>query len=314
MLLIFAILLLIAGLVIMIYSAEKLVKGIVNVSFGFGVSAYLITAVFIGFDPENMAAGGAGAFQGLHGIAIGSILGAVMIPTALAFGITCLFIKLKFKKISKPIVILPIIVTLLLLVVSLDGLISRIDAIILLVSFAVLVAYIFRLNRKGEDIKPAGEVKEYLEKKKISKWKAVVILVLAVIGIVLGSEMLVEGAKPIINFLGIGETLFGMTIVAFLISIEELAKQLPAAIKGRSDISYGNMSGSIFHFLLLNAGVIALINPIVISKEILIFYFPVVIVTMVFISGLMLRKNIPRFAGIILILLYVAFILKGYLY
>lgn len=298
----------------MIYSAEKLVKGIVNVSWGFGVSAYLITAVFIGFDPENLAAGGVGASQGLHGIAIGSILGAVMIPTALAFGLTTLLVKLKFKKVSKPIVTLPILVTLLLFMLSIDGIISRIDGVILLVAFALLVLYIFRLTKKGEDIKASGEFGEYLEKKKINRWKALIIMIISVVGIVIGSEMLVEGAKPLIELLGITDTLFGMTIVAFLISVEELAKQIPAALKGRAEISYGNMSGSIFHFLLLNAGIIALINPIIISREILVFYFPIVFIAMTLISGLMLKKNIPRLSGILLILLYLIFILKGYLY
>jgi len=298
----------------MLFSAEKLVKGVVNVSRGFGVSAYLITAIFVGFDPENMAAGGVGAYQGINGIAIGSILGAVMIPTALAFGITTLFVKMKFKKVSKPIVLLPTFVCLFLLLLSLDGLISRFDAILLLLAFTLLVIYIFKISKKGEDIKPAGEVKEYLEKKKINKWKALFILAVAIIGIVLGSEMLVEGAKPIISILGISDTLFGMTIVAFLISIEELAKQVPAAIKGRADISYGNMSGSVFHFLLLNAGIIALINPIVISKELLLFYFPIVILTMIFISVIMIKKDIPRWTGAVMILLYLIFILKGYLF
>ena len=314
MAIILSILLLIAGLIIMIFSAEKLVKGIINVSFGFGISAYAITAVFIGFDPENMAAGSAGAAQGLHGIAIGSVLGAVMIPSALAFGITALLVKLKYKKVSKTIVLLPIAAALLLFLVSLDGLISRFDAVVLLLGFIFLVCCIFRLAKKGEDIKPRGEVKESLEEKKMNKWKALMIMILSIIGIVVGSEMLVEGAKPIMNYFGLSDTLFGMTIIAFLISIEELAKQIPAAIKGRSDISYGNMSGSIFHFLLLNAAVIALVNPIIISKEMLYFYFPIIFLTMITISFLMLKKNIPRFSGIILILFYVIFVLKGYLF
>lgn len=311
--LIFAILLLIAGLILMIFSAEKLVKGIVNVSVGFGISAFVLTAVFIGFDPENLAAGGTAAYQGINGIAIGSILGALMIPTALSFGLTAMIVRLRFKKVSKPIVLLPVFALLLLFILSLDGIISRIDGIILIISFLILVIYLLK-ESKAKTIVPAGEIKEYLEKKKINKWKALIILVLALLGIILGSEMLVEGAKTTISYFRVSETLFGMTIIAFLISAEELVKQIPAAIKGRPDISYGNMSGSVFHFLLLNAGIIALIHPIGISSDMLYFYFPIAFISLSLISIFMLKKDIPRYLGIPLVILYLIFVLKGYLF
>lgn len=303
----------IIGLVIMIYSAEKLVKGIVGASLGFGISAFLITAIFVGFDPENLATGAAGALEGMHGIAIGSILGSIMIPIALAFGITALLARLRFKKVSKPILLVPIGVTALLYILSIDGILSRFDGILLIAAFIVTIFYLLSASKKGIDVQPEGELKESLEEaEKLSKWKSMIILVLSLIGIVIGSQLLVKGAEPIIQLLGISDTVFGMTILAFLISIEELAKQLPAAMKGRADISYGNITGSIIHFLLLNAGLIALINPIQISSIVLTFYFPVVLITILFTSLVMLKKEIPKWAGIILILLYILFVIGGY--
>ena len=111
----------------------------------------------------------------------------------------------------------------------------------------------------------------------------------------------------------ISDTVFGMTIFAFLLSIEELARELPAARKGRADISYGNVVGSIFHFFLLNAGIIALVNPVQVSSVVLTFYFPVVLITVVFISLVMMKKSVPKWAGVVLILLYVLFVSKGFL-
>lgn len=77
-----SILLFIAGLAIVVYFAEKLVKGAVGTSLGFGISAFLVSAVFIGFDPENLAVGAVGSFEGVAGIALGSIIGAAMVATA----------------------------------------------------------------------------------------------------------------------------------------------------------------------------------------------------------------------------------------
>jgi len=312
--LIIPLLMFIVGLVMVIYSAEKLVKGIVGVSLGFGISAFLVSTIFVGFDPENLASGAAGAFENIYGIALGSILGAAMVAIALAFGITALFAKLKFKKVSKSVLLTPIIATVFLYALSIDGILSRFDGILLIAAFIGAIVYLIRASKKGLDIKPEGELEESLEEaEKLSKLKSTIIFVLSLAGIIIGSELLVNGAKPIIQFLGISDTVFGMTILAFLISIEELSRELPAARKGRADISYGNVVGSIFHFFLLNAGIIALVNPIQISSIVLTFYFPVVLITVIFISLVMMRKEVPKWAGIVLILLYILFVVKGYL-
>jgi len=312
--LIFPILMFILGLGMVVYSAEKLVKGVVALSLRFGVSAFIISIIFIGFDPENLATGAAGSFENVYGIALGSILGAAMVAIGLAFGITALLAKIKFKKVSRQILLTPIIATILLYALSIDGVLSRIDGILLIIAFIIAIIYLFKASKRGIDIKPEEELEESLEEaEKLSKWRSVIIFVLSLAGIIIGSELLVNGAKPIIQFLGISDTVFGMTILAFLISIEELARELPAARKGRADISYGNVAGSIFHFFLLNAGIIALVNPIQISPVVLTFYFPIVLATIIFTSLVMIKKEVPKWAGVILVLFYVLFILKGYL-
>lgn len=308
-----ALLLFVVGLVMVIYSAEKLAKGVVGVSIGFGISAFLVSVIFIGFDPENLFVGATGSFEGFSGIALGSILGAAMVAIALAFGITALFVELKFKKVSKGILITSFAAVFLLLLLSLDGVISRFDGIILFAGFVFSIYYIIKASKKGMDIKPAGEVKETLEKtEKPTKWKSAFIFVASLAGIIIGSEFLVKGAEPIIRFLGLTDTVFGMTILAFLVSIEELARELPAALKGRSDITFGNIVGSILAFFLFNAGIIALVRPIKVGIMTLQFYFPIVLVTISIISLFMLKKKIPRWAGAIFIALYLVFVAGGY--
>ena len=306
-----AVFLFIIGLIMVIYFAEKLVKGVVGVSLSFGISAFLISTIFVGFDPENLFVGATGSAEGLSGIALGTILGSCMVAIALAFGITALFVELKFKEVSKGILMNTFAAVLLLLLLSIDGVISRFDGIILLVGFAFSVYYLFKLSKRGLDIKPSGEVKEF-SKEKISKWKSTFIFIASLVGIIVGSQLLISGAEPIIQFLNLTDTVFGMTILAFLISIEELARELPAALKGRSDITFGNIVGSILHFFLFNAGLIALVNPINVGKQTLLFYFPIVLVTIFVISLFMLKKKIPRLAGAIFIILYLIFVIGSY--
>jgi cation:H+ antiporter len=132
--------------------------------------------------------------------------------------------------------------------------------------------------------------------------------------IIIGGEMLVAGSKTIIVSLGLSDTVFGMTILAFLVSIEELARELPAALKGRPEISLGNVIGSIMAFFLFNAGIIALLAPVPVDAQILRFYLPVCFGTVVIISAFLMARSIPRWAGGILVFLYLIFVTGGYIW
>ena len=124
--------------------------------------------------------------------------------------------------------------------------------------------------------------------------------------------MLITGSETIIARIGLSDTVFGMTILAFLVSIEELARELPAAMKGRPEISFGNVIGSILAFFLFNAGIIALVSPVTVDAQVLRFYLPMCFGTVIVLSLFMMTKKIPRWAGGILVFLYLVFIVVGY--
>ena len=197
--LIVAILLFVAGLILVIYFAEQLVKGVAGTSRGFGISTFLLSVIFIGFDPENLAVGAIGSYEEVYGIALGSIIGAAMVAIALAFGITALFVPMKFDHVPKHILIIPIIAVVLLGILSWDGLISGVDGIILLSGYVFSIFWLIRSSRKGFDIKITGEIEETLEKSnKSNKWRSTGIFVISLVAIITGSEMLVRGSKAII--------------------------------------------------------------------------------------------------------------------
>lgn len=309
-----AIILFAIGLGLILYCAERLVRGVVGTSVGFGLSPFLISVVFIGFDPENLVVGAVGSLEGQAGIALGSIIGSAMVAIALAFGITALVAPMSFAAVPKRILLVPVLSVLLLGLLASDGRLSRMDGAILFLGFVCAVIFLMWLSKRGLDIKPMGEVAEALEKTdRRSRWHAVGLLLLSLAGLVIGSEMLVTGATALIAAFGLSGTVFGMTILAFLISIEELARELPAALQGRPEISFGNVVGSILAFFLFNGGIIALVRSVDVETEVLRFYLPFCMGTIVIVSLMMMTKRVPRWAGGLLVLLYCVFVLKGYL-
>lgn len=307
-------LLLVAGLALILFFAERLVGAVVGAAVGFGLSAFVVGVLFVGFDPENLAVGVTAATRGESGIALGSIVGAAMVAVALAFGLTAIIAPMRFDRVARSVLAAPVVAVALLGVLSLDGLLSRIDGAILLLGFAVTAAWLIRLARRGADITAGGEVAESLERgEALGRRKVVGLLAFSLAGIAVGGLLLVEGARAIIDTLGLSSTVVGMSVLALLISIEELERELPAARRGRPDISFGNVVGSVLAFFLFNAGLIALIHPVAVTDEVVRFYLPVCLVTVAMVSVFLARHRVGRAEGVVLVAAYVVFAVGGYL-
>lgn len=309
-----AIALFFAGLALILFFSEKLVEGTVATSLVLGISAFIISVIFIGFDPENLALGSVASYQQSSGIALGTIFGSAMVAIALAFGITAIIAPMEFEEAPTRVILVPVGSTFLIALLSLDGILSRLDGITLLAGFFLALWYLFRLSRMGLHIEAKGEVAEVLEKEKPMKgWKSIALLLASLVAIIAGSEMVVSSSETLLAELELSETVFAMTILALLVSFEELARELPAALKGRPDISYGNVAGSVLAFFLFNAGIIALIHPIQVPDEVLYFHLPFCGLAVLFISYCMHRKRITRRHGTLLFLMYVLFFGGNYL-
>lgn len=301
------------GLLLVVFFSEKLVESTVGTSVGFGISTFLISVIFIGFDPENLGVGAVATYDGATGIAVGTIIGSAMVAIALALGITAVISPMKFKQVPMQIPLIQVAAVVLFGALSADGLLSRTDGGILLMAYVLTIFYLIYLGQQGLHIHPAEETAEAIEEgREYGRWKAAALLAGSLIAIIIGSELLVSSSEKIIAGLGISDTVFGITILALMISIEELARELPAAMKGRPEITVGNVIGSVLAFFLFNAGVIALVNPVPISNLVFNFYLPLSLGVVLFVTFLMIRKSIPRWAGAILVLAYLLFFGWGY--
>jgi cation:H+ antiporter len=192
---------------------------------------------------------------------------------------------------------------------ALDGQLSRVDGAVLLGAYAVAVGALLWWERQGIHVAATEAVEEEMEEEGPSGLgKAIAWFGASLAGVIVGSELFIRGARPLISALGWTDTLFGMTLLALLVSVEEVARELPAALKGRPDVTFGNVVGSALAFFCFIAGIIALVHPVLVAAITRQFYLPVCAGAVLLIALLMAGQRVPRWGGVLLLLVYGVFV------
>jgi len=312
------ILLFIAGLITLIIGAELLVRGASRLALFFGVSPLVIglTIVAVGTASPEVAVSLHAAASGQGDLTLGNVLGSNIFNLLFILGVTA---------IATPIIIAeqlirkdaPIMVgiSLLTLMLALDGNLGWIDGVILLLC---LIAYtVFALRQSKEE--PKAVQKEYAQefgKKEPRNTKNIttnIVLILIGLGLlVAGSEWLVDSATKIAESLGVSELIIGLTIVAIGTSLPEVATSIIAALKGESDIAIGNAIGSNIFNLLGVLGIGALLAPdgVAVAQRVLRFDLLVMVfVSLVTLPIFYIDNRISRLEGGLLLSYYVFYVL-----
>jgi cation:H+ antiporter len=236
-----------------------------------------------------------------------------MVAAGLAFGVTALLAPMRFAQMPRRVLGLPILAILVLGVLAWDGRLSRLDGLVLLGAFTLAVCELLRLSRRGLDVRAGDEVTESIEHgPPAGRMRALVRLILPLAGLIAGSAILVAGSQRLIEYFRLSDTAYGMTILALAVSAEELARELPAALRGRPDVSVGNVVGSVLAFFLFNAGTIALIRPVPVDASVLEFHLPLCLLTVAVVMGSLATLRIARPVGVLLVMLYVVFFVGAY--
>jgi cation:H+ antiporter len=304
----------VVGLGLIFHFREELVKGAVGASSGLGMTAYIVTIILIVMDPGNLIVGVAASIGGLAGIALGSVIGASMVPMALAAGVMTITAPVSFQDSPRRVLALPLLAEVLFGILCFDGLLSRTDGSVLLLGFLLSVLYLLRLSKRGLDIRPSGEIVTVLDKgAALSRRESLSLVAVSVAAMVIGSVILLAGTEVLIEGFGVSDTAFGMTVLPLLVGLEGLVRELPAFMRKRIEISYGVITGPTLAFFLFNAGVIASIQPVPVDARILSFHLPFAIITTMVISAFMFTGRIPRWGGALLLLLYLAFFAGGFI-
>jgi len=240
-----AIVALITGLLLLVWSADRFVEGSAVTARHFGMPPLLIGMVIVGFGTSapEMIVSALASIDGNAGIAIGNVYGSNICNITLILGVSALInpIMVHSTVLRRELPVLTL-VTILTVVLLADLDLSRLDAVILLLVFGCLMAWTISQGMKRKTDTLAEEVEFEAAEKEMPIKRAVFWLVAGLLLLIASSRILVWGAVEIAQIFGVSNMITGLTIVAVGTSLPELASSVIAARKGEHDIAVGGQA------------------------------------------------------------------------
>ncbi|MCW8869540.1 MAG: calcium/sodium antiporter [Proteobacteria bacterium] len=301
------------GLVLLVWSADRFVTGSANIAIHYGMPPLLIGMLIVGFGtsaPEMLVSVSA-SMDGNSGIALGNAYGSNIVNIAVILSISALInpIKVQSSVLKKELPWL-ILVSGLSVILLRDFILSRWDAVILLLVFLGLMAWTISQGMKHSSdalVKNVNDSKmPDLTIKSGFFW-----LIFGLVILVLSAQILVWGAIRLAVHFGINDLVIGLTIVAIGTSLPELASSVVAARRGAHEIALGNVLGSNLFNTLAVVGLAGIIHPFSMDAEIIYRDMTVMILLtlllFIFAYGFNKPGRINRIEGFFLLLLYLAY-------
>ncbi|SDT20213.1 cation:H+ antiporter [Halopseudomonas xinjiangensis] len=309
----------IAGLALLVWSADKFVEGASATATHAGMPTLLVGMLIIGFGTSapEMVVSALAASQGNPGLALGNAYGSNITNIALIIGLVAVIspISVHSQVLRKE---LPVLmgVTLLAGYQLIDGQLSRMDAWVLLGAFFLLMGWSIVQGLRGRGDALETEYDAELKANAMPLKPALIWLFVGLLLLVLSSRVLVWGAVSIAQSLGVSDLIIGLTIVAIGTSLPELASSIAAIRKNEHDLALGNVIGSGLFNTLAVVGIAAGIMPLSVDSVVLYRDWVVMaaLTLALFIMGIGLRGRqgrINRVEGGILLCVYAAY--TGYL-
>ncbi len=265
-----AVALLIVGLVLLVWSADKLVFGSAAIARNVGISPLVIgmTILAMGSSAPEMMVSATAAWDGKTDTAVGNVLGSNIANIALILGITAMIKPLSISSgVLRRELPLMIGVTLLAGALLWNNHLGFYEGILLFVLFATFLFAMLQISRKEQksgDIlleEQESEIPEGVSNAKAAMW-----VVLGLILLPLAANILVDNAVVIAKHFGMSDLVIGLTIIAIGTSLPELAASLAGVLKGEDDMAVGNIIGSNVFNILAVMGIPGIINPSVLSE------------------------------------------------
>lgn len=254
------------GLVLLVYSADFFIDGASSIAQKFGMSKFLIGMLIIGIGTSTpeIVVSVFSALEGASGLALGNAYGSNIVNILLVLGATALISPLLIQRsLVRGDFLILLGVTALAIFQLMDGHISRLDSIILILGLATFIGWQIYVAKKSPNDNDSEEIANF------SMGKALVCLIGGLVVLVASSRLVVWGAVEIAKALGMSELIIGLTVVAIGTSLPELVSSIIAARKGEDDMAVGNVIGSNIFNTLAVVGIAGVIAPMSVPDDVI---------------------------------------------
>lgn len=287
-----------------LWGAGKLTDGATSIAAKMKIPPMIIglTVVAMGTSMPEFFVSFVSALKGTSDLAVGNVVGSNIFNTMLIVGTTALVTPMAIAKSTvKKDIPFAVLASAMLVLMGIDGNISRIDAAVLFAVFIAFMLYTVRSAKKEKDSGNEDEVKE------MPVWRAVAFFALGLACLIVGSNLFVDGATAVASLLGVSEAVIGLTVVAGGTSLPELATSVVAARKGQCAIAMGNVIGSNVFNILMILGITGIIHPMSIlgitSLDLTVMLLSIVLLWMFSFT----KYTVARWEGGLLVALFFAY-------
>ncbi|MGI9228532.1 MAG: calcium/sodium antiporter [Gammaproteobacteria bacterium] len=309
----FASLLVVAGLALLVWGADRFVAGAAGTAHSLGVAPLIIGLTIVGTatSAPEVLVGVSAALEGKTNIAVGNAIGSNIANIGLVLGVTilCKPFIVRSRTLRRE-YLLMVFASLLASALMLDHELDFMDGVLLLITLVLLLGGIVRLAKRPHQDDPLQQEIQKKPKQTPALGKSLLRLLFGLVILLVGAEWLVDGAVFIARTFGISELVIGLTIIAIGTSLPELAASIAGVLKGEAGIAIGNVIGSNMFNMLMVLGIPCIINPAEFSAAVIYRDIPVMLL-LIFIMGMMLflhsKDKFDKKEGATLLLCFVSY-------
>lgn len=291
------------------FGGNWLVSGGVAIARKFRISNLVIGMTIVAYGTSTPELAASVAAAGEHSaIILGNIVGSNIANVGMVIGVAAILIPLTVNKsvLRKEIPIM-LGVSVLLVLISIDGELSQYDGVLLLAGLGVFGYYTFK-----DAMKQRSENKEELQQNTNNVYlKSAGLIGIGIVLLYVGAILTVDNAVILAKEFGLSETIIGLTVIAIGTSLPELITSIIAIKKGHGDIGVGNIIGSNIYNILMIMGVGAALGGVVVGTDVYVDYTIMIIFSL---SLLLALKTgiISRSVGVCLTIGYVVYLVATF--
>lgn len=306
------VLFILVGIVLVLWGADRLTDGAVAVAEKMKMPQIVIglTIVAMGTSMPEFCVSLVSALKGTTDLAVGNIVGSNIFNTLLIVGVSAWVAPMTILKSTvRKDILFALFASVVLLIMCLDGNISRLDAGILFVLFLIFMYVTLKGAKTKEDDTTAKTELIEDKKKPMAAWLSIVWIIVGLACLIGGSNLFVEGATKVAEHIGVSEAVIGLTIVAGGTSLPELATSVVSARKGNSGIAIGNVLGSNVFNILAILGVTGVITPMHLQGITMLDLSMMVVSTLLVWLFSFTKYKIARWEGIVLTIVFIGYMI-----